>query len=1158
MCLGILIWQLNTPSAFAGAFITVAFVPLQLYYTKQFAKIRTMTATKTDSRVRSINEVFAGISCVKSYAWEAPFFDRITAARDLETGSIHNAFKIKSINQALYYFVPPLAAFVTFSTYRATGGTLTLPLIFSSLGLLLVLRASIGRHFTQALETGSEAFASANRIDAFFDLADTKTRERGFLMNKDEEEGGDEGCVAALSADDVELVDQQPKGHTTAAKNTDAASSRDEDPLVRMQGEFRYSAVDPAAFALRGLDVRVDRKELVMVVGKVGAGKSSLMAAMLGNLTSGCAGKGVSADEGTGTSRKVTLSKAYVAQSPWIMAASIRQNVILAGAGGGGTTLAPLEHEMEWPLYAQSLQSCRLVEDMDEWPAYDMTEIGERGLSISGGQKARVSLARAVYSDRELMLLDEPLGAVDARTGKALFFECILPLRDAGKGVVLVTHQLQYLPHADKIVVLDQGRQAFVGTFAELDRRRAEFGYLDIPALASSATDAAKGAVGGLRKSRSGILATRFFEKSKSDVALLSEQQRQQAAIIVEEDRNVGTIEGGLWWNYLRRGGKWHALLALLSLLVSQALMLMTDYWLRWWSEEEFGDQSKDLYVWVYAILVSCCILMGYLRARHFFAYSLRTSTSLHNDALKAVIRAPLTFYNANPAGRILNRFAKDQNQIDELFPFIAYDCAQNISLCVSSLCLVVVAMPWAAVLLPFLVYYFIKMRTAYVMNSRELKRMEAVSRSPIYADFSATLDGIETLLAYDLEGKMAARFSGRLETNARAWFSFLMLNRWFGFRLDSQCTVVVIVASLLSVVLSEQGSIDVGLLGFALVYVLQLGGLFQYACRQSAEVEDAFTAVERLHRYAELEPEEGYADEQGVLVTDADVAGKVKVEGTVEEAEDIGLQQGQRGRLKSAGGKELRLDALTVRYRKDLEPRLKAVDLVVPPGTKLGVCGRTGSGKSTMLLALLRLNIVTSGDLLLNGKSLLTDYDLQGHRRQFASIGQEAHFFSGTVRSNLDPFGEHSDEELWAALHDAHCGFVGENALKLDAVVAERGGNYSAGQAQLLSLARAILRLRTASIVLCDEVTASVDYQTDRLIQDTLRTAPAFRDCTIVTIAHRLRTIADYDTVCVVSAGEVAEVGSPADLLKNKGSLFYSLCEESNELGDIMTLAGL
>jgi len=445
---------------------------------------------------------------------------------------------------------------------------------------------------------------------------------------------------------------------------------------------------------------------------------------------------------------------------------------------------------------------------------------------------------------------------------------------------------------------------------------------------------------------------------------------------------------------------------------------------------------------------------------------------------------------------------------------------------------LVVIAMPWAACLLPFVLYYFTKMRSAYLVNSRELKRMEAVSRSPVYADFSATLDGIETLLAYNLQDKMTLRFGGRLETNARAWFSFLMLNRWFGFRLDSQCNIVVVVSSLMSVVLSQHSSLDVGLLGFALVYVLQLGGLFQYACRQSAEVEDAFTAVERLHRYANLPEEEGYA---------TPVSGKVELE-----------------KKSTQQGKELRLENLTARYRKDLEPRLKGIDLVVKPGLKLGVCGRTGSGKSTLLLALLRLNIVSEGDLLLDGKSLLTEFDLQGHRRQFASIGQEAHFFSGTIRSNLDPFGDHSDEEIWSALGDARCDFVRDYAAKLDTVVEERGSNFSAGQSQLLSLARAILRLHTASIVLCDEVTASVDYQTDRLIQDTLRTAPAFKNCTIITIAHRLRTIADYDCIVVVSAGEVAEIGSPKDLLLDKRSLFFGLCQESNELEDIQHIAGL
>jgi len=415
-------------------------------------------------------------------------------------------------------------------------------------------------------------------------------------------------------------------------------------------------------------------------------------------------------------------------------------------------------------------------------------------------------------------------------------------------------------------------------------------------------------------------------------------------------------------------------------------------------------------------------------------------------------------------------------------------------------------------------------MRKAYLTNSRELKRLEAVSRSPVYADFSATLEGINTLLAYDLQAQMTDVFWKRLETNARAWFSFLMLNRWLGFRLDMQCTVVVVVATILAVVLRQNtSSINVGLLGFALVYILQLGGLFQFAVRQSAEVEDSMTAIERLLTYSNLIPETGYIKD---------------------------TYQPQSGYV----GKQLELRNVEVRYRSDLQPRLINANLIIPSKYKVGVCGRTGGGKSTLMLALMRLNIISSGDMRLGDKSLL-EMDIQTSRRQFASIGQEAYFFSGSVRFNIDPFEEYTDDEIWGALRDAHIyDKIKSNPLGLQALISEKGQNYSVGERQLLSLARAILR--GAPVVLCDEVTASVDFQTDALIQRTLRQSPALKNATLITIAHRLRTICDYDMVVYIDQGHIAEVGSPRELLTQPTSLFYKLCAETNELEEIKRLA--
>ena len=486
---------------------------------------------------------------------------------------------------------------------------------------------------------------------------------------------------------------------------------------------------------------------------------------------------------------------------------------------------------------------------------------------------------------------------------------------------------------------------------------------------------------------------------------------------------------------------------------------------------------------------------------------------------------------------------------------------------CLSGVLLVCITIPWLLLLLPPLMWMFHYVRHRYVLSSREIKRIEAVTRSPIYSDFSATLDGLVTLRAYKMQRKVIKMFQNEIDDNARAYFSFVLASRWIGFRLDLQTAIILMFVTMIAVVLRD--SIDVGLLGFTLVYVLALSGLFQWAVRQSAEVEVQMTSVERIHSYAHLPPEEGYSGsmEEALGQTQEQQhggAGRQRRSSSAASSGDVEMAGVGAGGSEAAtkagapqpsvGGGHVELKDLTVTYRPDLDPVLRNVTLDFPAGHKVGICGRTGSGKSSTLLALLRLNIISSGDILVDGSSLLS-MDLQTARGIVSIIPQDPHLFSGTIRFNLDPFSAHSDEDIWAALRDAHIHrYVSEEPLGLSAVVEEGGQNFSVGQRQLLSLARAILR--RSKVVLMDEVTASIDFLTDRLIQETIRTSPALRDATIITVAHRLRTIADSDLIVVVHAGKVVEQGPPVQLLQQESSHFRVLAEESNEFEEIFRIA--
>jgi len=530
--------------------------------------------------------------------------------------------------------------------------------------------------------------------------------------------------------------------------------------------------------------------------------------------------------------------------------------------------------------------------------------------------------------------------------------------------------------------------------------------------------------------------------------------------------------------------------------------------------------------------------IMGFFRVKRFFDFSIVCSSQLHQQSLWAILHSPLSFFTANPSGRILNRFSKDQSEMDERLPYVTFDCTNCMCVCLSASILICISMPVLLAAFPPLIWLFLILRRKYMNSMREIKRLEAATRSPIYAGFSATLDGLSTLRAYKLQDKMRRVLTEYLDENGRAWWSYLMAARWFGFRMDCLAILVLVLTSYFAAFYSDK--VDQGLLGFALVYSMNLTGLFQWTVRLSTEVETMMTAVERIAQYANLPEEEGYeANLSSVLeaLNSGNASGKPMA--AVCACADVGK-----------GGLEIR--DLSVKYRNDLPSVLNGLQMSIPAGSKCGIVGRTGSGKSTVLSALLRLNIVDkASSIILDGGKDLLKVSLEETRSLLTIIPQQPHLFLGTLRFNLDPFSQYSDDEVWNALSDASVAdFVKGNDLGLLLRVEEAGNNLSVGQKQLLSLARAILR--RSRIILMDEVTASVDYETDATIQRTIRTAPSLRDATIITVAHRLQTIADADRIFVINAGKLLEEGSPTELLQAQGSYFAELVRKSGEQKEI------
>mmetsp|Transcript_10048 Transcript_10048/g.29784 ORF Transcript_10048/g.29784 Transcript_10048/m.29784 type:complete len:1189 (-) Transcript_10048:81-3647(-) len=1074
---------------------------LQTRIGKALGKRRRKTARLSDRRVRTTSEVIGAMATVKAYAWEAPFSSRINALRADEAGSIRRSQQMKAVNLAMQAAAPSVAGLIAFGVYVGVqGNELSAANAYATVALIAALREIVGRHFPRFIEFWPEMVAAVMRMEKFMLLPDVQA-----FTSVDKAKVGNE----LLRVDGASFY--WPGSSIGAAAG---AAAPEEEPLTE-------GAAD--TLALDRVTVYARRGELTMVNGAVGSGKTALLSAVLGELR--CTEPG-----------RVTVagSLGYCPQEPWILSGSLRSNVLFN---------APYDAER----FERVLTACALDVDAAQLPDGVHTEIGEKGVNLSGGQKARVSLARACYAGADLVLLDDPLAAVDPEVAAHLFRACVLDwlLRDCGAAVVLVTHQEQFEPYANTVLRLAPGgaTEALVSQtpqqFSAAEARQRgrapseeeRASWSESRPRRGDAGDGDKGGDGG-DGDGSGPTAT-------------------TVKLVQKEERELGEVKLSTWLAYIRACGPLVFSAAFFMMALGQASLMATDYYLKVWTEAD--DQRDGRIIGIYGALCGVTFVLAFARTTAFFRSTLRASSALHDGALRSVLQAPLYFFAATPLGRILNRFSSDLNQTDELLAMAMYDTAAIALASAGAVILGCIVMPWLALLMPFVLYVFVRVRNFATRSMRELKRMDNIHKSPVYSSFASALAGVVPIRAYGRQDETDAQFQERLEAGARPWFWWLVANRWIGFNLDM--LVSVIVAALAFLVVALRDSLDPALAGFALAYIIGLGGVFQYMVRMSALVETYMSSTERLVHYATQLPQEAVAvdgDEADVPLAqtdangddDADPEDGVAVDAAGVRLLDVAAAWPPRGGVK--------IRDLKVRYRSDLPTVLKGIDVDIPAGAKVGVCGRTGSGKSSMLLSLARLNEVEAGTIAIDGVDT-GRVPLQRLRRGLAVIPQEPHLFSGTLRFNMDPFAEYTDADIEDALRtvslgDAADGAGGDDAaaaaLSLTSKIEEAGSNLSQGQRQLLSLARALLRRRR--LVLLDEATAAVDFATDARIQKALREAEGFRGATCVIIAHRVRTIIDADLIIVLDDGRVAEVGPPEELRNRPGGVFAAMVKES------------
>uniref|UniRef100_A0A8D1FUN0 Multidrug resistance-associated protein 4 n=1 Tax=Sus scrofa TaxID=9823 RepID=A0A8D1FUN0_PIG len=756
--------------------------------------------------------------------------------------------------------------------------------------------------------------------------------------------------------------------------------------------------------------------------------------------------------------------------------------------------------------------------------AGDQTVVGDRGTPLSAGQKARISLARAVYQDADIYLLDDPLSAVDAGVSRHLFEQCIRQALHE-KITILVTHQLQYLKDASQILILKDGKIMKKGTFAEFPKPGVDFEDI----LLKTNEEAEPSRVPDSptlrgQPSESSVQPQESPRPSLEDAAPEDQDTETIQVALSLESRSEGKVDFKAYKDYFTAGAHWNIIIFLILVnIAAQVSYVLQDWWLSSWANEQSTlyatahGKGKEILVpdpgWYftpYSVLTAGTVLFGISRSLLMFYVLVNSSQTLHKQMLESVLRAPVLFFDRNPTGRILNRFSKDTGHMDDLLPQIIQDFVQTFLLVMGVVGIMVVVIPWTAILLiPFGIIFFV-LRRYFLETSRDVKRLECATRSPVFSHLASSLQGRWTIRAFKAQQRFQELFDAHQDLHSEAWFLFLTTSRWFALCLDAVCAIFVIVVAFASLFLAE--TLNVGQVGLVLSLALTFTVMVPRCVRQSAEAETMMISVERVTKYTDLEKEAPWEYKH--------------------HPPPSWPQQG-----------DIDFSNVSFRYSSDGPLVLKDLIPLIDLRKKVGIVGRTGAGKSSLVSALFRLSR-PKGEIWIDEIWTAT-IGLHDLRKKMTVVPQEPVLFTGTMRKNLDPFNEHTDEELWNALEEVQLKEAIEGLPgRLNTELAESGSNLSAGQRQLVSFARAILRKN--KILIIDKATSNVDPRTDELIKKKVR--EKFAQSIVLTITNRLRTVIDSESVMVLDSGRRVEFSRPYKLLQNRNSLFYKMVQHLGE----------
>jgi ATP-binding cassette subfamily C (CFTR/MRP) protein 4 len=1232
------------PACFAGLLLMlVVSVGQMASYSRAFGKLRRARAATTDERLNLTSQVISGIRVIKANSWEPPFLRSAREVRAKEVEQLKSQYRVRGAFEGLIHSKYLALTGAVVLTLWLVGDQLTPQKVYSATSLLYLLEMDRVWRMVENAENLTDANVSFRRFTRFLLLPEAKEARETGSGNGPAESGGGGSSVQgagsddprAAAADDVSVSfagsvpDGAGAGASTSASSVlrlpvdasefavDAESVTatvgigEEAVATAAEGKSNDEPARSPRVVISNASMRVRRGELCAVIGQVGAGKSCLLLSLLGELPIASG------------SLKVAGKVSYAPQQPFVLSGTVRENITFGAP--------PDEAKL-----ARTLSMCQL--DREITPD---TVVGEKGVTLSGGQRARLGLARCLYRQADIYLLDDPLSALDAEVGRKIFEVCVRGLVETGATVVLVTHQLRFLRAANTICVMQKGTVISQGSYAELREEAAgarAAAELSDPTVGPASTAAhpplgnalaelleewaeeereeaeqqeraaqEAAAAGGVSTPTGGAVpktagpGTPLSPSSASASASPAPATRlpdvTPSAVIAGDNGIAFREDGGhgavSWATFKAYGKFWtdsaegvldtaHVVFVLVAAAIAFPLV---GGWLGRWASMPLAEQQKPENLVYYLLILFAAVLLSVWRPIAFASRTVLAGKAIHNLAFRSVLTAPTAFFDARPAGSVLARFSKDVQVLDERLPLVFCDVVLQLGRAAGVLVLVCVSNPWVLLAIPVLLFAFVRIRNYFVRASRAIKRLEAASRPPILSVFAESLNGLPVIRAFNSVSRMQHLFFSKLDANSRPWTTFYFITRWLALRLDSLCVGFMTLSAMVAVLARD--SISPGAAAMSLSFITMLLGELDWMVRQSVELENAMLSVERLLTYTAIETEDVETED-----TDGPVHAPAQghEEGARPDAEGdtaslassaavVPISSGSSSHAPLAGptlgwprSGRIEMNDVWMRYRRDGESlksnadsgassstttaspnpspsvifALRGVTVTIPAGHKLGVVGRTGAGKSSLLSALLRLSEPerkadgTTG-VAIDGVDSAS-LPLTRLRRACSVIGQDPVLYAGTVRSNLDPFTHCTDDECRAAL-DAVC-MLGplEKSGGLSAPVAESGSNLSVGQRQLLCLARAVLR--KSKILYIDEATANVDADTDAAIQRAIRTA--FASATVISVAHRLSTVMDCDSILVLSAGRVAQHGPPAVLAADESGPFAILLREA------------